>query len=980
VFRFTVVGIVLALTVGASTGWGAAPREKWRFTGGSGPITLADIDGDGQPEILFATAASGSIFCVDGQGKLRFQYREQQRIRYICYVSAADLDGDGRVEVIAVGRERRAICLTAEGKLRWRRWLPRWAAYHGGAVIADVTGDGRSEMFFGVDGGRLYCLDADGNVVWLLLATGDYGDPPVVGDVNGDGEPEILVGSPDKHLYCIDRRGNQVWASEANGECASGPVLADLEEDGRVEVLYGSNDGTLHCVSGADGAPVWEFKVGTVIRTSISVADLNGDGKPEVLVGCMDALRCLSSSGKLLWQFTPKGGKLRAYDCTPVVGDINGDGKPEVVVGGNGHLYCVDAAGHELWELGGIDSTPALGDVDGDGKLEIVCGGKDGIVCLATDAPYRPQSILWGQTRLNANLNASLLKPRPAPQQQIITTYKETRTPGLHVCIVAEREYPSYAALGNIDVYLDSLAPESLKEKTLVVEVEGEERPIFSCRCEAGGRHSVVEHVPLGTLLKDEAKCQMQAWVEDTQGKMLAQAQLELERVTPEPLLKEAGTLDKELDRMAAQLGDPPLNSPAEFTQRLVAVGKYYVEWARDDIKAQRLSDARARLLGLRLGLSDLAKRVQAAAEPAARQAQDYPGYRKGHIAFDAGTALLIDGKPTFPVGIYNAGPSPQEVADVARMGFDVTFTGGGPDFWRACADHGVYAVEGLAGEALADFRRVLSSMPSIETISREKALLAWYVVDEPTHREVAVETMRRICQAVRMLDPYHPTLICDGKPGGGALYTAVADIALPAFYPFWHLGEDAREVADRMDEATQANQGRIPTWFVVQAFTGLSMPFATPAEERAMAFLVIIHGGRGVHYFRYLNPKGPAAGGDFYIASRDDPALWAGIQRDVKDMKALEPYLVAAYRRMEVLREGERRLDFCVIKRGEEVLVIACNPTYSAARWKLGPRELAKASGTAQVVLEDRAVALEEGVIEDDFQPQQVHVYLCKP
>jgi hypothetical protein len=241
--------------------------------------------------------------------------------------------------------------------------------------------------------------------------------------------------------------------------------------------------------------------------------------------------------------------------------------------------------------------------------------------------------------------------------------------------------------------------------------------------------------------------------------------------------------------------------------------------------------------------------------------------------------------------------------------------------------------------------------------VSREKALLAYYVADEPSHRGVSVETMGRLCEAVRILDPHHPTLICDGNPNDGWEYSKVCDMPMPASYPLWK-GMPPSDVADTVDRHVAAVEDKKPVWFVIQAFTGRGVRMPTIAEERIMTYLAIIHGARGLTYI-----------------TQSAPETWQGMLDLAKEIQALQPALTAP-RRMEILEDASRRLDLGIYTTQDAVWLIAANPLQSAQRWQIAPAELAGKSGEATLPFEKRSVPLKEGAFEDDFEPLGVHIY----
>ncbi|HNY87232.1 MAG TPA: glycoside hydrolase family 9 protein [Candidatus Hydrogenedentes bacterium] len=136
----------------------------WRTPLLSGPDTysgagtaVADLDGDGAPEIL-APGLGGHVHAVGADGALRWVF--QTGLATHIAVSAGDVDGDGLPEVLAASGDHGLYCLDARGRERWR-----WTAglrLIGPPTLADVNGDGLTDLLFGGSDRILRCITAGG--------------------------------------------------------------------------------------------------------------------------------------------------------------------------------------------------------------------------------------------------------------------------------------------------------------------------------------------------------------------------------------------------------------------------------------------------------------------------------------------------------------------------------------------------------------------------------------------------------------------------------------------------------------------------------------------------------------------------------------------------------------------------------------------------------------------------------------------------
>lgn len=116
---------------------------------------LADLNGDGALDIVTGTGAywpepaGRKVIALDGRtGRLIWEAPTAARV--VGSPSVADVDGDGRPEIFIIARGGRMLSYEGEnGQLRWQSCIDDRAtcsdansATHGGVALADVDGDG----------------------------------------------------------------------------------------------------------------------------------------------------------------------------------------------------------------------------------------------------------------------------------------------------------------------------------------------------------------------------------------------------------------------------------------------------------------------------------------------------------------------------------------------------------------------------------------------------------------------------------------------------------------------------------------------------------------------------------------------------------------------------------------------------------------------------------------------------------------------
>jgi len=227
-----------------------------------GPFSVADLDGDGDVEIALCgyAPATSSIYTyiLDNQGQMVKRWKGGSDMG----TAVADLDGDGKREVVFCTSDSvKAVHL--DGTTLWSTKVPGEFGSTGALSIGDLDGDGKKEVFVStlVEGGSLaytlvYAFDYKGR----LLSNAGFpkmiiGNPvncePLIGDVDGDGDKELLVAAAGEALMAWNPDGTVAPGFPRLGVCASSyvtPALTDLDGDGTLELLAGGDDYRFHVI------------------------------------------------------------------------------------------------------------------------------------------------------------------------------------------------------------------------------------------------------------------------------------------------------------------------------------------------------------------------------------------------------------------------------------------------------------------------------------------------------------------------------------------------------------------------------------------------------------------------------------------------------------------------------------------------------------------------------------------------------------
>ena len=339
---------------------------------------------------------------------------------------------------------------------------------------------------------------------------------------------------------------------------------------------------------------------------------------------------------------------------------------------------------------------------------------------------------------------------------------------------------------------------------------------------------------------------------------------------------------------------------------------------------------------------------------------------------------IYIDGKPFFPIGMYQAGRWDQYAKAgfnfVHRYGFEGNFdhernllsTRDAMKTLDRLKEHGLWTLMSTPRFRFSsgDFDSLRARFRALQS---HPMILGYYEEEQMIHGMVSYEDGKRWHDLIRQVDPGRLIAIADwvkDKDGKKRFPEELCDIGIHYWYPFpLPKGQTELIIPDWFKEIDKTD--RI-MWVAPQSNRRHWMSkdmqgWPRPEDYRLQAYLSIVHGCRGLLYF----------GG--HIFSEPEAGNWTYLQKLAAELRDMSPVFTSPTSKLKVAVSGSDKIDHDLKEHGGVFYLIAAYRDVPAASATFS---LPFKPASINVRYENRQITPDGSSFRDTFEEYAVHIY----
>ncbi len=348
-------------------------------------IAVADIDADGFDDWVTSDFGEGSLSVSYGATSGSTNAETIAAAIGVADVALADVNGDDLLDIVTLNIIDGNISLFAGTGLREFAGATLVTTLSGAAAmaVADVNDDGVPDLSVSSNTDRTVTTFAgDGTGGFSLLATATTATTPgaiAAAPIDADGDVDLVVVSSDSDkLLLVPGTGLATFMavpSVVGGEDIAAAMVSDGDRADVIVASFGLNAVALHGNEGGTLAAPGLVYAGNT-PSSIAVADIDSDGAVDMLVtNYAEGEVSLLRGRDLRTQVTPEQVSAADVVAALTVADIDDDGRGEMIAAYplSDQIGVLSSDGTEvLASVGSLPQAVASGDINGDSLADVI--------------------------------------------------------------------------------------------------------------------------------------------------------------------------------------------------------------------------------------------------------------------------------------------------------------------------------------------------------------------------------------------------------------------------------------------------------------------------------------------------------------------------------------------------------------------------------------------------------------------------------